>query len=474
MSDEFTKEEMDEEVTGGVTEEIEETSEDFLEEAENSAEEDEEGVSLEDTEDDFFPTDDEEEEIIHASRKTTVVLISIIVVLVAVVAVFAVILVKKLNQNKENTDVTPTGAVITGDSLTGTGDSGTGTAGDSGTGTGTGTAASIADKEYNVTVTLGQYKGLEVTMEPVEVTDEDIDDEIDYLLEDLAEEIEITDRAVVDGDCVNIDYAGFKGEEQFDGGTAEGAFLDIGSGQFIDGFESGLIGVMPGETVDLNLTFPENYSNEELAGQAVVFKVTVNYIDGGSDIPELTDELVAENTDYSTIEEYREYLRESLEAEALEEATENAENELLGMILDNTTFGGDIDEEIADYAQSYRDYTDSMYMSYYGMDGATVFGMMYGLTEEEYNDMLLKDAEDSVRYNYLLKEVAKAENLSITEEEYDAMVQEVFIDYYGYSSAQEVYDEIGEDKAREMINDTVVSEKAEQFLIDNSTIKPAE
>jgi trigger factor len=158
-------------------------------------------------------------------------------------------------------------------------------------------------------VTLGEYKGLNVSLEEMKVTDEDVEDEIAYnmRLSEIYESLE--EGTVHDGDVANIDYEGKLDGEAFDGGTAKGYDLEIGSGTFIDGFEDGLIGVAVGDTVDLTLTFPENYSNEDLAGQETVFTVTVNEI---KRTPELTDEHAETLSDgeYTDAASYRASVRE--------------------------------------------------------------------------------------------------------------------------------------------------------------------
>ena len=169
-----------------------------------------------------------------------------------------------------------------------TGD-GTGAATDAGT-----ESTALKDMDVDKYVTLGEYKGLAVSVDTVEVDEDEWDTLVNnvYYGNITAENGGIMDRAVETGDTVNIDYEGKKDDVAFDGGTAQGYDLTIGSGSFIAGFEDGLIGVMPGETVDLDLTFPENYGNSDLAGQAVVFTVTVNYIQPAQD-GEFSDEIIS-------------------------------------------------------------------------------------------------------------------------------------------------------------------------------------
>ena len=157
----------------------------------------------------------------------------------------------------------------------------------------------------NDKITIKQYKGLEVEkVDPVEVTDTDVEDSINSTLQTKSTQNDITDRPAQEGDVVTIDYEGKKDGVAFDGGTAQDQQLELGSGSFIDGFEDGIVGHNIGETFDLNLTFPEDYKSEDLAGQAVVFTVTLDKISEVI-VPELTDELVAELSESAkTIEDY--------------------------------------------------------------------------------------------------------------------------------------------------------------------------
>lgn len=175
--------------------------------------------------------------------------------------------------------------------------------------TGCGSGAVSNDK-----IKIAQYKGVEVEkVEAVKVLDEHVEESIQSTLQAKSTQKEITDRPVKEGDVVTIDYVGKKDGEAFDGGTAEDYQLPIGSGQFIDGFEDGIIGHETGETFDLNLTFPENYQSEDLAGKEVVFTVTLDKI-AEVVVPELTDELVAELSEESkTVDEFKKEVKKDLE-----------------------------------------------------------------------------------------------------------------------------------------------------------------
>ena len=238
-------------------------------------------------------------------------------------------------------------------------------------------------------VRLGQYKGLEISVNSAKVTQEDIDAQIETALSSEAEQIEVTNRAVKDGDIVNIDYEGKKDGVAFDGGTAQGYDLAIGSGTFIEGFEEGLIGAKLGETRDLNLTFPENYGAQELAGQDVVFTVKVNSIKEEK-LPELTDELAQKiNPDVKTVDEFKAYIKDSLEKAAIDASRNAAYSQLLNMVDASSEIvsGNDIPAGILnEVIEAEKSSFESM-MQAYGMDIKTYLSSQ-GLTEEQYNEQI--------------------------------------------------------------------------------------
>ena len=227
--------------------------------------------------------------------------------------------------------------------------------------------------EYDVTecVELGQYLGL--SLEPIEVTvtDGEVDMTIENLIQTNSLYDELTEGTVENGDIANIDYEGKKDDVAFDGGTAEGYDLEIGSGTFIEGFEEGLVGVAIGDTVDLNLTFPEQYGNTDLAGQDVVFTVTVNSVQR---MPEVNDEIASQLSDgeYDKLEDYREYVRKDLAGQMRDE-----EGELVQQIIAGCE-RLEIPSDLLDYyVEDEIAYAEQMY-SYYGMtleDVVTGYGM---------------------------------------------------------------------------------------------------
>lgn len=274
---------------------------------------------------------------------------------------------------------------------------------------------SLADINAEDYVTVGEYKGIEISV-PAKVEYEESEYDIQtkaYYFGFINETEGITDRAVELGDMTNIDYEGKKDGVAFEGGTAKGATLLIGSGQFIDGFEDGLIGVMPGETVDLNLKFPENYGSADLAGQEVVFTVTVNFI------PEMKDEKVAELglDNVSNVEELKQYVKDSLDKEAESEYLVNAGDAVIKKVVENSEFK-EIPEAILERnKQTYVNYLSQM-AAMYGMDVTTFVSMYSG--GADYDTVVNEYALTYTKESLVAKVIAKNEGLELTDEEFDA------------------------------------------------------
>lgn len=262
-------------------------------------------------------------------------------------------------------------------------------------------------KDYSSYVTLGEYKGL--SMEQIVVTEEEVSERIQQYFRDTIQE----------GDTVNIDYTGYLDGEAFEGGSAQGASLTIGSGQFIDGFESGLVGVKTGETVDLNLNFPEVYEkNPDLAGKAVVFNVKVNSIDGIV-APEYTLDNVMANTEYQTLEEYEQMIQDQIYIERDEERMRG----LWFQAVNNATISGYPQEEVDVYAQELRSYYEQMAMQI-GIDLATLLNAN-GYTEESFQEECQYYGESMMNETMVLYSIAAAENMTITDEEYQTEMKEL-------------------------------------------------
>ncbi len=310
-------------------------------------------------------------------------------------------------------------------------------------------------------ITLGQYKGVKAVYDKLEVTDADMDSAIEEDLSSNSTEEEVKDRAVQTGDIVNIDYEGLKDGVAFDGGTAQGYDLEIGSGNFIPGFEDGLIGHNIGEKVKLDLTFPEEYPSEELAGKAVVFNVTINAIKVKK-LPELNDEYVKNNTDYKTVAEYKEGTR----AELAKENEETMKNAKMASII-QTIIGN---SKISSYPQTLIDYygyeMESYYTQYaqmFGMDLAA-FIEANGMTKDVYDEQKKSYAENRAAQELVLNSVIKAENMVLTDDEYSKGLAE-YMEKYGVETEDEFYQNYG---SKEQVQESLLWEKAMNFLVEQS------
>lgn len=275
----------------------------------------------------------------------------------------------------------------------------------------------LKDMKVEEYVTLGEYKGLEVTVPAPAVDETELEDTmmqtfIDY----FPAEMGVTDRGIVEGDTANIDYVGKKNDVAFEGGTAAGSNLTIGSDSFIDGFEDGLVGVKAGETVDLNLTFPENYRNADLAGAEVVFTVTVNYI-----IPaERKDEAIAALgfEGVTNEEEFRQFAYDYLYDAAEENRLAEVQNAVVEAFLANCSFSKIPEDMIKEYKGTIEANIKKT-ASAYGVDGDTFTSVFYGMDLETFVNT---HAENNAKQNIAMQAVANKEGLNMSDEDLDAQL----------------------------------------------------
>ena len=315
-------------------------------------------------------------------------------------------------------------------------------------------------------VTLGIYKGLSVVQEPVTVTDEEIEQEILSNV-DAAGLNHRTEGKVKEGDIANIDFVGKLDGEAFAGGTADGYDLEIGSHSFIEGFEEGLVGVAIGDTVDLDLTFPEDYGNEELAGQETVFTVTVNYI---KETPEITDDLIAQLSDgvYTTVDGYRDYIREQLVSEK-EQEQENAVDTELFTQLYNTCTINDYPQELLDYSvNSTTEYYKNM-AEQYGMEFADFLQSYFGMDEEQFAEEVKEYVKQDLQRELILRAIAEQEEMTISEEEYLAGCEK-YVKQGGYESVEQLEAAFG----RKTIENQLLMDKAFELVKENAVIEEPE
>ena len=263
------------------------------------------------------------------------------------------------------------------------------------------------------TVELGQYKGIEVERVEYTVTDEDVKKEINNRLEAQARTVSV-DRPVQEGDSTVIDFAGFLGDEQFEGGTAENYTLKIGSHTFIPGFEEQMVGMNKGEQRDIKVTFPTDYQAEHLAGKEAIFKVTVHEINF-EELPELDDDFVQDTSEFNTVAEFEANIREELEKRAKENSKFAYENAAVQKAVDNAKveIHKDIIEEEVDmqikrfeqqlsmYGTSLKDYIDYA-----------------GITMEDIRNDYRKGAEANLKAQYVIGAIVDEEKIEPTEANY--------------------------------------------------------
>lgn len=270
-------------------------------------------------------------------------------------------------------------------------------------------------KDY---VKLGEYQNLEISEAPKqEVTEEVLENNIHYLLLKKYKPVEVTeDRAVQQDDTVNIDYTGYMDGEPFEGGADTGADLLIGSGQFISGFEDGLVGHKKGEEVTLDLTFPDPYKqNESLSGKAVQFKVKINKI---SAAPEVTDTWVAENTEFKTVDEFKQNQKELLQASLDIDYEGQIKADLFALVVENSEILKYPEKLMEETKVTVKEQLDSMYQMQAGITFDD-YVKSQGLSEEDVDKGLEDSAKQYLTQNLIVQALMDVEGMEFTEKEYE-------------------------------------------------------
>lgn len=322
----------------------------------------------------------------------------------------------------------------------------------------------LQDLDIDEYVTLNDYKNMKVTAYKPEVTDEAIEQ---YVNSEMLNGY-ITDRKVENGDVVNIDYVGKKDGAAFDGGTASGSDLEIGSGSFIEGFEEGLIGVMPGETVDLELTFPEGYPEKTLAGQPVVFTVTVNGIAESMEYADATDaDLARLGLPYETKDALWEAAKAEVEKNAEETFETSKTSAILNQILSESTIKSIPEYLVEEQIQGFEIYMESMSQMYYGMNFEQYLEQTEQKSLEDFEAELRPDCETTVKQYLISEALARAENLEITDELIREYAQKDIEGYDGYT-VDTYLDEVGYTTYRMF----VLQEKLVERLNEIITVEP--
>ena len=310
-------------------------------------------------------------------------------------------------------------------------------------------------------VTLGQYKGLSAQKDAVNVSEEDVNKELEAARKRNARILTVDDREAQMGDTANIDFDGYLDGERFDGGKAEGYDLELGSGSFVPGFEEQVVGMKIGEDKDINITFPEDYV-ADLAGKAVVFKVKLNSL-SVKELPELDDEFAKDVSEFDTLDEYKADIRAKQEKQQQEMADNKFRSEIIRKACENMTvdipavmIDDKLEEIVRNYAANFgftdRNTSLEDLLKMMGVDAAAI----------------RPSAEMQVKTELLLEAVVKAENMEVTEEDTEEYMKKVaegigakVEDMKSYFSKEFIQEELKKERATNIIIDSAVEEKAE-------------
>ena len=274
-------------------------------------------------------------------------------------------------------------------------------------------------------VTLGAYKGVEVTKVAVEVTEEEVDNALETERQKNSRMVTVTDRPAAEGDTAVIDYEGFCDGVAFEGGKAENHGLNLGSHSFIDTFEDQIVGHVAGDEFDVNVTFPEEYHAADLAGKPAVFKVKLNEIKT-KELPELNDEFAQDVSEFDTLAEYREDVKNNLVKEKENEAKRTKEDEALAKIVEASEM--EIPEAMIETQceNMVNDFAQRISQSGLTMEQYMQFS---GLTLDKLKEQVRPEAEKNIKTSLVLEKIAKEENIEITEEEIEAEISRMAAQY---------------------------------------------
>ena len=313
-------------------------------------------------------------------------------------------------------------------------------------------------------VKLGKYKGVTVDKVSTEVTDEEVDAEVGRERENNARNVEVTDRPVKDGDITTIDFEGFVDGVPFEGGKGENYPLTIGSGTFIPGFEEQLIGAEIGREVEVNVTFPEDYQAEELKGKAAVFKCTVKEIKE-KELPELDYEFASEVSEFETLAEYKADVRGKLEEKKAKEAKDAREAAVIDAIVKDSDM--EIPEPMLETQQRQMvdEFAQRIQMQGLSMEQYMQFT---GASYDQLTEQVKPQAEKRIQSRLVLEAIAKAENITATDEEFE---EELKVMAQAYQMEVDKVREMLPEKSTAQIKEDIAVRKAAQFAVENAKEK---
>lgn len=319
------------------------------------------------------------------------------------------------------------------------------------------TAELMAGIDVEKCVTLGDYKGVTVEKTIQSVTDEDVQNEIDNALANYPVEV---DQAAKEGDTVNIDYVGKIDGEEFDGGSDQGADLKLGSGKFIDGFEDGLVGARKGETRTLNLTFPEDYT-QDLAGKAVEFTVTVNAVK--EPLSEPTDQWVADNIEgYDNIADYKAGIRSEQEESNEQTAENQVRYAAWTQVIDNCTIN-EYPETLVEVGKKLYEQQVETYAKYAGME-LDAYIESSGLTQEEYQSNMEEYGKNVAAQALVCQAICDKEGFAIGDDDYQKALQDMLTEYG--CTEEELIQTYGQDN----VEQSIMLNRVSNLILENANV----
>ena len=319
------------------------------------------------------------------------------------------------------------------------------------------TAELMAGIDVEKCVTLGDYKGVTVEKTIQSVTDEDVQNEIDNALANYPVEV---DQAAKEGDTVNIDYVGKIDGEEFDGGSDQGADLKLGSGKFIDGFEDGLIGARKGETRTLNLTFPEDYT-QDLAGKAVEFTVTVNAVK--EPLSEPTDQWVADNIEgYDNLADYKAGIRSEQEENNEQTAENQVRYAAWTQVIDNCTIN-EYPETLVEVGKKLYEQQVETYAKYAGMK-LDAYIESSGLTQEEYQSNMEEYGKNVAAQALVCQAICDKEGFAIGDDDYQKALQDMLTEY-GCTE-----DELIQTYGQDNVEQSIMLNRVSNLILENANV----
>ena len=312
---------------------------------------------------------------------------------------------------------------------------------------------------------ISMYKGVEVeeVEKPEEVTDEDVENTINATLQSNATIKEITDRAVESGDTATIDFVGKMDGEEFDGGSSTDYPLEIGSGQFIDGFEDSVIGHEIGETYDCNGKFPDNYDNTDLAGKDVVFTITVKSI-SQTEVPELTDDFVKQVSEESAnVKEYKEEVKKQLEEDNEQNYEDSLTQEAWDKVLENTEVKKYPEDEVKGFCDSLIEQYKTA-AEYYGQEYEDFIETQMGTTVEDFEQQVEDVAKENIKQKMATEAIADKEKIKLDDETYEKELKEL-ADLYGYTDVDSLKEAASEEDLKDIVLNNLVKEWVREHCV---------